>query len=114
MKWTPDYLCTKFSDPSFSTANRCLDSCDVYLLHLHHRIECAFGNKSVTACERFREDDWRYLPVNSPAIPAPTAVTLLAAVSDDCIPVAVGLGVGVAISSVTEGIPHLPCNSRAR
>src|SRR5688572_13762081 len=76
----------------YSTAARCFDGGDVDLYHLHHRIECALGGSGIGIGDRFRQSDWRDLPGQSPFVLAPTARALLAAVADDCVPVAIRFG----------------------
>lgn len=75
-----------------STAARRLDCSDVDLFHLHHRIEGALGDSGIRIGDRFRQDDRRNLPGQSPFILAPTARALLAAVADDRVPVAIRFG----------------------
>src|SRR5512132_2603452 len=71
-------------------APRGLDGGDVDLLHRHHRLEGTLrlvSTRGKRIGQRARGD----LPGEAPAIPAPTALTLLTAVADDRVPVAVGL-----------------------
>src|SRR6266536_973635 len=69
---------------------RCLDRGDVDLLHRHHRLE---GTLCLTATSRKRlgEHARGDLPRETPAVLAPTALTFLAAIADDRVPVAVRL-----------------------
>ncbi len=67
-----------------------LDGGDVDLLHRHHRLEGTLGLAAAgRQClgERARRD----LPGEPPAVLAPAALTLLAAIADDRVPVAVRL-----------------------
>ncbi len=45
-----------------STATSRLDCSDVYLFHLHHRIESAFGDSGIVIGYRFGQSDRRNLP----------------------------------------------------
>src|ERR1700681_3980038 len=74
-----------------STPARLLDCSDVDLFHLHHRIERALGDGGIGIGDRFRQDDRRNLPRQSPLVPAPAAHALLPAVADDGVPVAIRL-----------------------
>src|SRR5689334_20052656 len=69
---------------------RGLDRGDVDLLHRHHRIEGAscFG---APRRERIGERAGCDLPGQAPAVLAPSALALLAAIADDRVPVAIGL-----------------------
>src|SRR3954468_24196467 len=69
-----------------------LDRGDVDLLHGHHRVEGPFGRCGVRAGGGVEQDAWSDLPGEAPAVLAPTAGAFLAAVVDDRVPVAVGLG----------------------
>src|SRR6188768_1196456 len=75
-----------------STATRRLDRCDVDLLHLHHRIERALGGSGIGIGYRLGKSDRRDLPGQSPFVLAPAARTLLAAVADDRVPIAIRFG----------------------
>jgi len=75
---------------STSAPPRRLDGGDVDLRHRHHRIEgpprlTATGRKRLG--QRARGD----LPGETPAVLAPTALTFLAGIADDRVPVAVRL-----------------------
>src|SRR5436190_12912352 len=73
-----------------SAASRRLDGGDVDLLHRHHRLEGALGLSAAgrhRVGQRARGD----LPGQAPAVLAPTARALLAAIADNRIPVAVRL-----------------------
>src|SRR5437879_559572 len=75
---------------STSAPPRCLDGGDVDLLHRHHRLEgtlCLTTASGKRVSQRARGD----LPGEAPAVLAPTALTFLAAVADDRVPVAVRL-----------------------
>src|SRR5262245_62408607 len=67
-----------------------LDRGDVDLLHRHHRVEGALG-LAAAGRERVGQDARRDLPGQAPAVLAPAAIALLAAVLDDRVPVAVRL-----------------------
>src|SRR5687767_5855140 len=73
---------------SRGSSPRCLDGGDVDLLHRHHRLE---GTLCLTATSRHRigERARSNLPGEAPAVLAPSALTFLAAIADDGIPVAV-------------------------
>src|SRR6266571_5062545 len=73
-----------------SASPRCLDGGDVDLLHRHHRLE---GTLCLTTAsgKRVRQRARGDLPGEAPAVLAPTALTFLAAVADDRVPVAVRL-----------------------
>src|SRR5205823_878135 len=75
---------------TISAPSRCLDGGDVDLLHRHHRLE---GTLCLTAASRKRVGERARgdLPGESPAVHAPAALTLLAAIADDRVPVAVRL-----------------------
>src|SRR5688572_9866837 len=75
---------------STSAPPRCLDGGDVDLLHRHHRLE---GTLCLTAASRKRVGQRARgdLPGEAPAVLAPTALTFLAAIADDRVPVAVRL-----------------------
>jgi len=83
-------------DNAILAATRRLDCSDVDLRHLHHRIERALGGSGVGIGDRFRQDDRRNLPGQSPFVLAPAARALLAAVADDRgpIPIRFGLVIG--------------------
>src|SRR5919201_154498 len=73
-----------------SASSRGLDGGDVDLLHGHHRFERAL-RLTATGRKRLGQHARRDLPREPPAVLAPTARALLAAIADDRIPVAVGL-----------------------
>src|SRR5438105_15448815 len=75
---------------SCSPASRRLDGGNVDLLHRHHRLERT-SCLSATGRRRIGQRTWGDLPREAPAVLAPTARTFLAAVANDCIPVAVRL-----------------------
>src|SRR5512143_1121951 len=77
-------------EPLRSAPPRCLDDGDVDLLHRHHRLEgtlCLGTTRGKRIGQRARSD----LPREAPAVLAPTARALLAAVADDRVPVAIRL-----------------------
>src|SRR5690606_3142610 len=74
-----------------SIAARRLDGGDVDLLHRHHRLECALGDRRVGAEDRFAQRNWGALPGDAPLVLAPAALAFLAAVVDDRVPVAISL-----------------------
>src|SRR3954469_7340698 len=69
---------------------RGLDGGDVDLLHRHHRVERALC-LAATSRKRLAQHTRGDLPGEAPAILAPAALALLAAVADDRVPVAVRL-----------------------
>src|SRR5215475_3538852 len=75
-----------------STATSRLDCSDVYLFHLHHRIESAFGGSGILIGYRFGQSERRNLPGQPPFVLAPAACALFAAVADDCVPVTIRFG----------------------
>src|SRR5260221_11935239 len=77
-----------------SASPRCLNGGDVDLLHRHHRLEgtlclATTSRKCVSECARGN------LPGEAPAVLAPTALTFLAAIADDRVPVTVRLFLSV-------------------
>src|SRR5690349_3350101 len=68
-----------------------LDLGDVDLLHCHHRFEGALGRGLVGTIVSLEQDARRDLPGEAPLVLAPAAGTLLPAVADDRVPIAVGL-----------------------
>src|SRR3954452_24011181 len=85
-----------------SAAARRLDCSDVYFPHCHHRIKCAFSFIA-TGRHGVGQHTRRNLPRNAPLVFAPAAVTLLAAIADDGVPIAVGLGLIVGGDLEREG-----------
>src|SRR5262245_22480317 len=89
--WARDLRTSHGAAPRvLSAPARRLDGRDVDLLHRHHRFESALrltaaGRKRVG--QRARRD----LPGETPAVLAPAARALLAAVADDRVPIAVRL-----------------------
>src|SRR3954470_11896993 len=75
-----------------STAARRLDCSDVDLLHLHHGVEHALSGSGVGTGDGLRQHDRRNLPGQSPFVLAPAAHTLLAAIADNRVPVAIRFG----------------------
>src|SRR4051812_47504963 len=68
-----------------------LDRGDVDLPHRHHRLHGALRGVAIWVGRRLEQHARRDLPGEPPAILAPAASTLLAAVVDDRVPVTVGL-----------------------
>src|SRR4029077_2245279 len=66
----------------------CFDGCHVDFPHRHHRFEGAFGHVA-TGRKSFGQNTWGDLPRDAPFVLAPAALAFLAAVADDCVPVAV-------------------------
>jgi hypothetical protein len=75
-----------------STAARRLYYSDVYLFHLHHRIERALGGSAIGIGYRFCQSQRRNLPGQAPFVLAPAARTLFAAVADDRVPLTIRFG----------------------
>src|SRR6476646_10844997 len=73
-----------------SAAPRRLDRGDVDFPHFHHRSESALGFIAASR-ERVGQHARRDLPGNFPLVFAPPALALLPAITDDYVPVAVGL-----------------------
>src|SRR5688500_2913535 len=73
-----------------SAPPRCLDRGDVDLLHRHHRREGTPGLIAASG-KRIHQRARGDLPGEPPAVPAPAALALLAAIADDRVPVAVRL-----------------------
>jgi hypothetical protein len=71
---------------------RRLDLGDVDLAHLHHRVEGALGGGGIGVGDGFRQRHRRDLPGHAPFVLASTAGAFLAAIADDGVPIAVGLG----------------------
>src|SRR5579863_2713183 len=72
-------------------ASGCLDRGNVDLLHFHHRLERALGGRSIRAGRRLHQHPRSDLPRQAPAVLAPAALALGSAVTDDRVPVAIGL-----------------------
>src|SRR5438552_14772553 len=75
-----------------STAARRFDCSDVDLFHLHHRIERALGDSGIGIGNCLGQGDRRDLPGQSPFVLAPAALTLLAAIADNRVPIAIRFG----------------------
>src|SRR5688572_12128278 len=75
---------------SASPPTRCLDGGDVDLSHRHHRFESTL-RLTATSRKRVGQRARGDLPGEAPAVLAPTALAFLAAIADDCVPVAVRL-----------------------
>src|ERR1700704_4658392 len=73
-----------------SAPPRFLDGGNVDLLHRHHRREGTLG-LTATGGQRVNERARSNLPGEAPPVLAPTALTLLAAIADDRVPVPVRL-----------------------
>jgi ribulose-5-phosphate 4-epimerase/fuculose-1-phosphate aldolase len=83
------------SPPRDSSAPRRLDCSDVDLLHGHHRIERALCFNAAGR-QGFGQYTRRDLPRHAPLVFAPAAFALLAAIADDGVPIAIGLGLIVS------------------
>src|SRR5690606_15918103 len=101
-----------------STAAGRIDRGDVNLAHRQHRLERA-ARLLTAARQCLQHRAGGDLPVDSPAVPAPAALAGLAAVSNDRVPVAIGLllvlgqdlererlALGVHRSTVQSGAVH--------
>src|SRR6195256_3541334 len=90
MKDAPGLRGAALNELAASAVPRRLDLGDVDLLHAHHRIKRAL---CFIAAGRHRlgQHARRDLPGDAPLVFAPAARTLLAAIADDGVPVAVGL-----------------------
>src|SRR5688572_4381933 len=71
-----------------SAAHSRFDGGDVDLLHRHHRLERTLGRVAALG-ECIGQHPRRDLPTNAPLVLAPAALAFLAAIADDCVPVAV-------------------------
>src|SRR5215217_9291998 len=89
-----------------SAPPRGLDGGDVDLLHRHHRLEHALGLRP-TGCKRVGQGTRGDLPGKAPAVLAPAALTFLAAVADNRVPVAVRLFLIVRRDLEGEGLAVL-------
>src|SRR5205823_9214470 len=85
-----DIRSTKRGRRRASAPPRGLDSGDVDLLHRHHRLEGTL-RLIATSRKRLGEHARGNLPREAPAVLAPTALALLAAIADDRVPIAVRL-----------------------
>src|SRR6266702_7536089 len=74
------------------SASRCFDRGDVDLFHFHHRLERALRGRTIRIGRCFQQYSWGDLPGQAPFVLAPSACALGAAIADDGIPVAIGLG----------------------
>src|SRR5947207_2225843 len=88
--------------PRNSSAPRRLDGVDVDLLHGHHRIKHTLPFIAAGR-NRFGQHTRRDLPRHAPLVFAPAARALLAAIADDGVPIAVGLGLIVGGDLEREG-----------
>src|SRR6267143_2979718 len=75
---------------NISAAPRRFDRGDVDFPHAHHGIECTL-RFIAAGRQRLHQHARRDLPGDAPLVLAPAARTLLAAIADDGVPVAVGL-----------------------
>ncbi len=94
---------------STSAPPRCLDGGDIDLLHRHHRLE---GTLCLTATsgKRLGQRAGGDLPGEAPAVLAPTALALLAAIADDRVPVTIRLLlIVVAIWKENASVHRLSC-----
>ena len=73
-----------------STAHSRLDGGDVDLLHRHHRLERTFSRVAALG-ECIGQHTRGDLPADAPFVLAPAALAFLPAITDDRVPVAVGL-----------------------
>src|SRR5690606_14658801 len=82
-----DDLACHFSVPRFCR----LDGGHVDFPHLHHRREDPPGDRRIGVGDALKQNAWRDLPGNAPAVLAPAAGALLPAIADEGVPVAVRL-----------------------
>ena len=82
----------KPTDPLVFAPARGLDRGDVDLPHRHHGFHGPLRGSSIRVGHGFEQHTRRDLPGEAPAILAPAAGALLAAVADDRVPVPIGLG----------------------
>src|SRR6188474_3467213 len=87
-------------------AARLLDCGDVDLLHVHHRFKHAPGFIAAGR-HRFGQHTRRDLPRHAPLVLAPAARAFLAAIADDGVPIAVGLGLIVSGDHERKGFAVL-------
>src|SRR5437899_2206878 len=90
MKDAPGLRGAALNELAVSAVPRRLDRGDVDLLHAHHRIKRALCFIAAGR-QRLGQHARRDLPGDAPLVFAPAARTLLAAIADDGVPVAVGL-----------------------
>jgi hypothetical protein len=83
------------------------DRRDVDLFHLHHRVERALRGCLVGISRCFDQHARRDLPRQAPLVLAPPALALGAAVADDGVPVAIGLGLILGDDLEREGLALL-------
>src|SRR5436190_880464 len=93
---------SRTSPPRNSATPRRLDYGDLDLRHAHHRIKRALCFIAAGR-QRLGQHTWRDLPRHAPLVFAPAARTLLAAIADDSVPIAVGLGLIVSGDLEREG-----------
>jgi hypothetical protein len=87
----------------FDSSPRRLDRGDVNLLHRHHRLECTLGF-GTSSGQRLGQGTRGDLPRETPAVLAPPALALLAAIADNRVPVAVRLFLCVRGNLEREGL----------
>src|ERR1700681_8756 len=95
-QWRPSWT------PRSSAAPRRLDYGDVDLRHAHHRVKRALCFIAAGR-QRLGQHTRRDLPRHAPLVFAPAARALLAAIADDSVPIAVGLGLIVSGDLEREG-----------
>ena len=83
---------------------RRLDPGDVDLPHRHHRRERASGLFAVGRGGELHQSPRSDLPADAPAILAPAAIALLAAVADNGVPIAVGLFLALGQHHEADGL----------
>src|SRR6476660_9099643 len=81
--------------PPNLAAPGCLARCDVDLSHAHHSLKRALCFIAAGR-HRFGQYTRRDLPRHAPLVFAPAALALLAAIADDGVPIAIGLGLIVS------------------
>src|SRR6476646_6800417 len=92
--------------PPNLAAPRCLDRCDVDLSHAHHSLKRALCFIAAGR-HRFGQYTRRDLPRHAPLVLAPAARALLAAIADDGVPIAIGLGLIVSGDHERKGFAVL-------
>src|SRR4029078_11890402 len=92
--------------PPNLAAPGCLDRCDVDLSHAHHSLKRALCFIAAGR-HRFGQYTRRDLPRHAPLVLAPAARALLAAIADDGVPIAIGLGLIVSGDHERKGFAVL-------
>src|SRR5262252_8745108 len=87
------------------------DRGDVDLSHVHHRLESALGRRAIRIGDCVSEGAGRDLPRQAPLVLAPAACAFLSAISDDCVPQAVGFGLVVGRNLERERLAVLELRS---